>query len=36
MASRSTLNNLSTLSLPTISEMLFPNGFELLPSVTEI
>lgn len=36
MASRSTFNNLSTLSLPTISEMLFPNGFELLPSVTEI
>jgi len=32
----STFNSLSTLSLPTISEMLFPNGFELLPSVTEI
>lgn len=36
MVSRSTFNGLSTLSLPTISEMLFPNGFELLPSVTEI
>jgi len=29
-------SSLSTLSLPTISEMLFPNGFELLSSVTEI
>ncbi len=29
-------NSLYSLSLPTISEMLFPNGFELLPSVTEI
>jgi len=29
-------NGLHTLSLRTISEMLFPKGFELLPSVTEI
>ena len=36
MMSRSISNSLSNLSLPTISEMLFPNGFELLPSVTEI
>ncbi len=36
MVSKSTFNGLSTLSLPTISEMLFPNSFELLPSVTEI
>jgi len=34
--SKSISNSLSNLSLPTISEMLFPNGFELLPSVTEI
>ncbi len=27
---------ISTLDLPTIHEMLFPNWFELLPSVTEV
>ncbi len=36
MVSRSTSNNLSALSSQTIYEMLFPNSFELLPSVTEI
>lgn len=36
MASRNILNNLSALSLPTIYEMLFPDGFKLLSSVTEI
>ncbi|OAG26683.1 TRM11 family SAM-dependent methyltransferase [Thermodesulfatator autotrophicus] len=30
------INDLLALNLPSISEILFPSGFELLPSVTEI
>lgn len=36
MINKITSNKLSILDLPSVSRMLFPNGFELLPTVTEI
>ena len=36
MVTKTTSKGLSVLNLPSVSKMLFPNGFELLPTVTEI